>query len=141
MVPSPGTPLGGERPRRARIGEGMDVDAPAAASEDVPMAPGAVAGPRLFCPVAGCPCADAARSRGWTSSGTLRMHVDAHLAGSLQGRVPAEWLQTRGAWFAASLWPPALGCTPPAGPLPELLPETAAMPGPPVVLLMALCRP
>ena len=71
------------------------MDAPAAASEDVPMAPAAVAGPRLFCPVAGCPCADAARSRGWTSSGTLRMHVDAHLAGSLQGRVPAEWLQTR----------------------------------------------
>ena len=98
MVPAPGTPLGGERPRRqGGEGDGMDVDAGAVAPADVPMASAAAPSPgqRLFCPVAGCPCADAARARGWTSAGTLRLHVDAHLAGSLAGRVPSDWLQTR----------------------------------------------
>ena len=63
-----------------------------------PRCPGASSGssgPRLFCPVAGCPRADTARARGWTSAGTLRMHVDAHLAGSLTGRGPADWLHAR----------------------------------------------
>ena len=97
MVPAPGTLLGGERPRRAGGGDGVDVDAGAVDVADVPMAPAAASGPsqRLFCPVPGCPCADTARARGWTSAGTLRMHVDAHLAGSLVGRVPPDWLQTR----------------------------------------------
>ena len=52
--------------------------------------PGSPAAPRrLFCPVGGCPCADANSARGWTSDSTVRAHVDAHLAGSLSGRVPA----------------------------------------------------
>ena len=46
---------------------------------------------RLFCPVGGCPCADATNARGWTSA-----HVDAHLSGSLAGRVFPAWLQDRG---------------------------------------------
>lgn len=96
MVPAPGTPLGGERPRRGSGGStAMEVDAGAAASADVAMAPAAAPGQRLFCPVPGCPCADATRARGWTSAATLRKHVDAHLAGSLAGRVPADWLQHR----------------------------------------------
>ena len=32
---------------------------------------------------------------GWTSDSTVRAHVDAHLAGSLSGRVPSAWLQDR----------------------------------------------
>ena len=58
--------------------------------------PGSPAAPRrLFCPVGGCPCADANSARGWTSDSTLRAHVDAHLAGSLSGQVPSAWLQDR----------------------------------------------
>ena len=70
MVPAPGTPLGGERPRLwadAAVG-GMDVGGPAVAQADVPMA--AAGGQRLFCPVPGCPCADGARARGWASAGS-----------------------------------------------------------------------
>lgn len=48
---------------------------------------------RVFCPVAGCPCADPLRARGWASATTMHAHIDAHLAGSLQGDVPAAWLQ------------------------------------------------
>ncbi|CAK9056954.1 unnamed protein product [Durusdinium trenchii] len=73
----------------------MDVDGSAVAQADVPMAAAAAPGQRLFCPVPGCPCADGARARGWASAGTLRTHVDAHLGGSLAGRVPACWLQDR----------------------------------------------
>ena len=100
MAPSPGTPVGGERPsRRAAPAPGggvpMEVDGPpsAAGGPDVAMP---AAGPgRLFCPVSGCPCGDAARCAGWTSETTLRRHVDLHLTGHLAGDVPAAWLQAR----------------------------------------------
>ena len=88
MAPAPGTPLGGERPRRRQpdgAAGAMDVDSDSLG-----------AARRLFCPVGGCPCADATNARGWTSAGTLRAHVDAHLSGSLAGRVPPAWLQDRG---------------------------------------------
>ena len=91
MAPSPGTPLGGERPRRrapspaASSAAVMEVDSAPAAADAAP--PG-----RLVCPVLGCPCADASRHPGWTSEATLRAHVDVHLAGALAGEVPAAWL-------------------------------------------------
>lgn len=51
------------------------------------------AGPaRLFCPVAGCPCSDPLRTRGWANPTTMQSHVDAHLAGTLGGEVPQSWL-------------------------------------------------
>ena len=91
MAPSPGTPVGGERaprsPRRAAAADGapagMDVDSGVDVS-------------RVYCPVVGCPCADPLRARGWTSVTTMQAHIDAHLAGSLQGDVPAAWLRAQG---------------------------------------------
>ena len=89
MAPSPGTPLGGERPRRRAV-------SPPAPDGDVEMAgdpPGdGASGGRLVCPVPTCPCSDAARHPGWSTAATLRAHIDAHLAGVLAGDVPAEWL-------------------------------------------------
>ena len=70
--PVPGTPVGGERPARERS----------------PPRPAQ----RVFCPVPSCPCSDARRARGWTSVSTMRNHIDAHLAGSLQGDVPVAWM-------------------------------------------------
>ena len=46
---------------------------------------------RLYCPVPGCPSSDPTRAPGWTSKTTLISHVDSHLAGTLQGHVPAQW--------------------------------------------------
>ncbi|CAL1165087.1 unnamed protein product [Cladocopium goreaui] len=43
---------------------------------------------RVFCPVPACPCSDPARARGWATVATMKSHIDAHLAGSLQGDVP-----------------------------------------------------
>lgn len=51
---------------------------------------------RVFCPVPTCPCSDPARAAGWTNDTTMRTHIDAHLAGSLAGEVPADWLLARG---------------------------------------------
>ena len=50
---------------------------------------------RLCCPVASCPCSDAACIPKW-SEAVLSKHVDAHLSGQLAGRVPAQWLSDRG---------------------------------------------
>ena len=46
---------------------------------------------RIFCPVAGCPCADAARAPGWKSNQTMLPHINGHLA---KGDVQAvqEWM-------------------------------------------------
>ena len=43
--------------------------------------------------VAGCPCADPSRAAGWTNKATLLSHIDSHLAGTLQGNVPDQWLR------------------------------------------------
>lgn len=51
---------------------------------------------RVFCPVTGCPHADRARARGWANHVSMRHHIDAHLAGTLQGDVPQDWLQAQG---------------------------------------------
>ena len=48
--------------------------------------------PRVFCPVPTCPCSDPARARGWATVATMKSHINAHLAGSLQGDVPIAWL-------------------------------------------------
>lgn len=81
---APGTPVGGER-------------GPAASSRRRPRSPSPPGdGRRIYCPVPGCPCADPARAPGWLNPATMRAHVDAHLAGSLQGEVPAQWLQDHG---------------------------------------------
>ena len=47
--------------------------------------------PRVFCPVPTCPCSDPARG-GWATVATMKSHINAHLAGSLQGDVPIAWL-------------------------------------------------
>ncbi|CAE7571396.1 unnamed protein product [Symbiodinium natans] len=85
--PEPGTPIGSERPPRER--------------SPPPRAPahggaGAARGGRTYCPVAGCPCSDPARARGWANESSMRAHIDAHLAGSLDGDVPTAWMQARG---------------------------------------------
>ena len=49
---------------------------------------------RVFCPVPACPCSDPARARGWATVATMKSHIDAHLAGSLQGDVPTAWLHS-----------------------------------------------
>ena len=89
--PQPGTPLGGERRARER-----SPPRPAACIPARTGTPAAVRSARVFCPVAGCPCSDAARARGWASEANMRSHIDAHLAGSLEGDVPQTWLQSRG---------------------------------------------
>ena len=50
---------------------------------------------RLFCPVPSCP--DHARpSHGWATFGSMRSHIDAHLAGQLLGDIPMDWLRGHG---------------------------------------------
>ena len=78
--PQPGTPVGGERPRR------MDLDSPRERS------PARNAPPRVFCPVPSCPCSQALTARGWSSHASMRHHLDDHASGSLQGTLPAAYL-------------------------------------------------
>ena len=89
--PAPGTPVGGERPyrRRLRDEEAMDVD-----GDGVPGEPATASG-RVYCPVPGCMCGDPRKARGWASDAGMRAHIDAHLTGSLQGEVPASWMQSK----------------------------------------------
>ena len=85
---------------------GSQADIPAAAhaipqlssDEAMPQATASVpaAASRWFCPVTGCPCADASQAPGWSSLTTMLPHLNAHLSGSLQGQVPREWLSTHG---------------------------------------------
>ena len=51
--------------------------------------------PRVYCPVPGCVQGDAARAKGWADNNSMRAHIDAHLAGTLQGDVPTEWLRSQ----------------------------------------------
>ena len=74
---------------------------------------------RVFCPVPGCPCADRTRARGWANHISMRHHIDAHLSGSLQGKVPPAWLHTR-ADTLPGLWPQ---CVCPARRAPNLPPS------------------
>ena len=78
--PQPGTPVGGERPRR------MDLDSPRERS------PARNAPPRVFGPVPSCPCSQALTARGWTSHASMRHHLDDHASGSLQGTLSAAYL-------------------------------------------------
>ena len=50
---------------------------------------------RLFCPVPSCPDSGPP-SHGWATFGSMRPHVDAHLAGQLAGDFPMDWLRRRG---------------------------------------------
>lgn len=94
MTASPGTPVGGDRaPRSPRRAAASD---DASASGPMEVEAGASAAAKIFCPVSGCPSADRLRARGWASAATVQAHIDAHLAGSLQGDVLAAWLQTHG---------------------------------------------
>ena len=91
MAPSPGTPLGGERPRQrshsprggAALHDPMDTDGGQPSSRG-----------RIFCPVPGCLQGDPLRARGWASVASMQSHIDAHLAGSLHGDVPIPWLHS-----------------------------------------------
>ena len=91
MAPSPGTPLGGERPRQrshsprggAALHDPMDTDGGQPSSRG-----------RVFCPVPGCLQGDPLRARGWASVASMQSHIDAHLAGSLHGDVPIPWLHS-----------------------------------------------
>ena len=100
--PAPGTPLGGERPRQRSLSprsprpaqvSAMDVDGR-----------GPHSGSRVFCPVPGCPCSVPSHTRGWCSVTTMQSHVDAHMAGTLAGAIPAAWLQQHGRQRCAMLW-------------------------------------
>ena len=61
-------------------------------------------GSRVFCPVPGCPCSVPSHTRGWCSVTTMQSHVDAHMAGTLAGAIPAAWLQQHGRQRCAMLW-------------------------------------
>ena len=51
---------------------------------------------RVYCPVPGCPCADPAQTAGYATVPAMRSHIDSHLAGTLQGDVPEEWMRNHG---------------------------------------------
>ena len=53
-------------------------------------------GARMYCPVPGCPCADARRHKGWASLETMRAHLNWHCANSGEGRLPEGWLRDHG---------------------------------------------
>ena len=90
MAPSPGTPVGGERPRQRSHSPRPARPPPQAQQMQVDDGGGRPR--RVFCPVPTCPCHDTLRHRGWATAASMQAHVDAHLAGTLQGEVPAEWL-------------------------------------------------
>ena len=83
--PEPGAPVEVERPRRERS-PGAFAPAPG---------PAGVAGRagRVYCPVPACRCSDPAPAQGWANEASMRAHIDAHLAGTLEGDVPAGWMQ------------------------------------------------
>ena len=98
---APGTPAGGER-GSARDRERSPVGGRAFAS-------------RVYCPVPGCPCADAARAPGRATAAMMHAHIDAHLSGALLGDVPAQWLQAHGrtrCLVVASACRSGMVCTP-----------------------------
>ena len=90
MAPSPGTPVGSERPRQRSHSPRPARPPPQAQQMQVDDGGGRPC--RVFCPVPTCPCHDTLRHRGWATAASMQAHVDAHLAGTLQGEVPAEWL-------------------------------------------------
>ena len=47
-----------------------------------------------------CPCPDRARAAGWVSTTTKQGHIDARLAWTLGGEMPAEWLQAKARQWA-----------------------------------------
>ena len=79
----PGTPNGGERNGQLRRDS--------SASPDTMAVDAVGSSDCLYCPVQGYPSSDPIRAPGWTSKTTLISHVDSHLAGTLQGHVPAQW--------------------------------------------------
>ena len=99
--------LGGERAPRSPRRAAAAADDGAAARMEVDG--GAHVAGRVFCPVAGCPCADPLRAPGWASATTMHAHIDAHLAGS-------------GVRCVASACLPAMPFTLPVGHRPEQQP-------------------
>ncbi|CAE7257961.1 unnamed protein product [Symbiodinium microadriaticum] len=83
-LPGIGWPL-----RGVRIGEAGNPGPPDAMEVDADPRPG-----RVYCPVQGCPCADPTQTAGYASIPAMRSHIDSHLAGTLQGDVPQDWMQT-----------------------------------------------
>ena len=117
MAPSPGTPVGSERPRQRSHSPRPARPPPQAQQMQVDDGGGRPC--RVFCPVPTCPCHDTLRHRGWATAASMQAHVDAHLAGTLQGEVPAEWgsmpTTAQDAWYAALVLRPTEGCTRPVG--------------------------
>lgn len=96
MAPSPGTPLGGERPLQAGTGvagaAGVDVPMPAL-DEDADMGE---AGPgRHHCPIPSCSAHNSTGHAGWELWAALRVYMDAHQLGTLPGALRAEWLRNK----------------------------------------------
>ena len=58
----------------------------------VPATAGGEARRRLYCPVAGCPEGNCARSQGWRDPTSLRRHMEGHAEGRWAGDVPRAWM-------------------------------------------------
>ena len=96
LTPSPGTPLGGERPElmdldglagaraRSRAGDGRPAHRRRLESSGSSV--------RCFCPVPGCGRGDPTRATGWSSHQAMRAHLDDHCSGTLAGAVPQDYL-------------------------------------------------
>ena len=99
MAPSPGTPLGGERPSRcARArGSGSGADVPMAIPDgDEDMDDAALGGGREHCPIPGCVAHCATGHAGWGSAAAPRARMNAHQLGALPGAPPVDWLRAKG---------------------------------------------
>ena len=95
--PAPGTPLGGERPYPTGAARRRACPESPHGHDPMQVDGGVAAQGRVYCPVRGCPCGDSRGQafQGWASVACMRAHIDCHLAGTLQGEVPAEWMQAQ----------------------------------------------
>ena len=50
---------------------------------------------RLLCPVSGCPCSQQDHP-GWSNMETIKVHINSHLSGQLEGSIPDAWLSAHG---------------------------------------------
>ena len=98
MVPSPGAPVGGERPPRqdsinashvVAVGQIHTID------DDVDMTDAPRVAGRQHCPIPTCAAHSSTGHAGWDSWAGLRAHMDAHQLGGLPGLPTVEWLRAK----------------------------------------------